>query len=152
MDMTTLFSALAMTCVVTAAFTWFLHTHHRDVVGTFAIACSNSCFALGFGMIALRAHLSGFLSFIVANGLISVGVESRKCAVAWAVRHHSVSLPRSSNRTCRFPASGFPTGFFLTHTTAHLFAGLARKFRVRQRCYPMKTDDTPALATCAGAS
>ena len=53
-------------------------------------------------------------------------VESRKGAVAWAIRHHSVSLPRSSNRTCRFPASGFPTGFFLMHTTVHLFAGLAR--------------------------
>ncbi len=31
--------------------------------------------------------------------------------MAWAVRHHSVSPPRSSNRTCRFPASGSPTGF-----------------------------------------
>ena len=38
-------------------------------------------------------------------------VESRKGAVAWAIRHRSVSPPRSSNRTCRFPASGFPTGF-----------------------------------------
>ncbi len=31
--------------------------------------------------------------------------------MAWAVRHHSVSPPRSSNRTCGFPASGSPTGF-----------------------------------------
>ncbi len=30
--------------------------------------------------------------------------------------HHSVSLPRSSNRTCGFPASGFPTGFIARHT------------------------------------
>ena len=30
--------------------------------------------------------------------------------------HHSVSLPRSSNRTCEFPASGFPTGFIPRHT------------------------------------
>jgi len=39
-------------------------------------------------------------------------VESRKGAVAlrrWA--NGSVSLPRSSNRTCGFPASGFPTDF-----------------------------------------
>src|SRR3954464_14185778 len=38
-------------------------------------------------------------------------VESRTGAVAWAIRHHPVSRPRSSNRTCGFPASGFPTGF-----------------------------------------
>ena len=30
--------------------------------------------------------------------------------------HHSVSSPRSSNRTCGFPASGFPTGFTSRHT------------------------------------
>ena len=45
-------------------------------------------------------------------------VESRKSAVAWAMRQRSVSLPRSSNRTCRFPASGFPTGFIVRHTAA----------------------------------
>src|SRR6202008_3168535 len=38
-------------------------------------------------------------------------VESRKGAGAWAIRQRSVSLPRSSNRTCGFPASGFPTDF-----------------------------------------
>ena len=31
--------------------------------------------------------------------------------MAWAMRQRSVSRPRSSNRTCGFPASGFPTGF-----------------------------------------
>ncbi len=36
--------------------------------------------------------------------------------MAWAVRHHSVSPPRSSNRTCGFPASGSPTGFTARHT------------------------------------
>ncbi len=72
MDMTTLFFALAMICIVTTAFTWFLHFNSR-VVGTFAVACSNSCFTVGFGLIALRAHMSGFLSFIVANSLISIG-------------------------------------------------------------------------------
>src|SRR3954452_14544904 len=43
-------------------------------------------------------------------------VESRTGAVAWAIRHHPVSRPRSSNRTCGFPASGFPTGFIARHT------------------------------------
>src|SRR6266567_728364 len=37
-------------------------------------------------------------------------------AVAWAIRHRSVSHPRSSNRTCRSPASGSPTGFTVRHT------------------------------------
>src|SRR3989442_8979989 len=43
-------------------------------------------------------------------------VESRTGAVAWAIWQHSVSCPRSSNRTCRFPASGFPTSFIVRHT------------------------------------
>ena len=34
-----------------------------------------------------------------------------------AMRHRPVSHPRSSNRTCRFPASGFPTGFIVGHTS-----------------------------------
>jgi hypothetical protein len=37
-------------------------------------------------------------------------------AVAWAMRHRSVSHPRSSNRTCRSPASGSLTGFTVWHT------------------------------------
>ena len=36
--------------------------------------------------------------------------------MAWATRHRSVSPPRSSNRTCGFPASGSPTGFTARHT------------------------------------
>jgi hypothetical protein len=43
-------------------------------------------------------------------------VESRMGAVAWAMRQRSVSHPRSSNRTCGFPASGSPTGFTVRHT------------------------------------
>jgi hypothetical protein len=43
-------------------------------------------------------------------------VESRMGAVAWAMRQRSVSDPRSSNRTCGFPASGSPTGFTVGHT------------------------------------
>ena len=37
-------------------------------------------------------------------------------AVAWAMRQRPVSHPRSSNRTCRSPASGSPTGFTVRHT------------------------------------
>src|SRR5476649_1385742 len=40
--------------------------------------------------------------------MIVTSVESRRGAVA---NVRSVSPPRSSNRTCGFPASGFPTGF-----------------------------------------
>ena len=36
--------------------------------------------------------------------------------MAWAMRQRSVSLPRSSNRTGGFPASGFPIGFTIEHT------------------------------------
>ena len=46
-------------------------------------------------------------------------VESRMGAVAWASGHRPVSHPRSSNRTCRFPASGFPAGFTARHATGH---------------------------------
>jgi hypothetical protein len=52
-----------------------------------------------------------------SNGVMnSRRVESRTGAVAWAMWQHSVSCPRSSNRTCRFPASGFPTSFIVRHT------------------------------------
>src|ERR1700730_779980 len=46
----------------------------------------------------------------------SRSVESRMGAVAWAMRQRSLSHPRSSNRTCGFPASGSPTGFIVRHT------------------------------------
>jgi hypothetical protein len=42
---------------------------------------------------------------------MSQKVESRVSAVAGAMWHRVVSHPRSSNRTCRSPASGSPTGF-----------------------------------------
>ncbi len=73
MNMVTLLSSLTMVCVVTSAFTWFLHAYNKGVPGTFTIAVSNTSFALGFGMITFRSNLSDFLSFIVANGLIAVG-------------------------------------------------------------------------------
>ena len=43
-------------------------------------------------------------------------------AVTWAIRQRPVSHPRSSNRTCRFPASGFPTGFTARFTESKLTA------------------------------
>ncbi len=51
-------------------------------------------------------------------------VESRMGAVAWAMRQRSVSHPRSSNRTCGFPASGSPTGFVVRHTEQLLTASV----------------------------
>ena len=59
-------------------------------------------------------HGSRFLS--AHAGRKRAHVESRTGAVAWAMRQRSVSRPRSSNRTCGFPASGFPTGFTARHT------------------------------------
>jgi hypothetical protein len=50
-----------------------------------------------------------------AGGRRGNGVESRMCAGADAERR-PVSHPRSSNRTCRSPASGFPTDFTRKHT------------------------------------
>ena len=46
--------------------------------------------------------------------------------MAWAMRQRSVSRPRSSNRTCGFPASGFPTGFTARHTAAAEFGACCR--------------------------
>src|SRR5262249_59812719 len=54
------------------------------------------------------------------HSLTAAWVESRMGAVAWAMRQHAVSHPRSSNRTCRSPASGSPTGFTVRHTTGQL--------------------------------
>jgi hypothetical protein len=45
------------------------------------------------------------------HSLTSQMVKSRMGAVAGARWHRSVSHPRSSNRTCRFPASSSPTDF-----------------------------------------
>jgi len=45
---------------------------------------------------------------VFQHGETGRAVESRRGAVSLA---RPVSPPRSSNRTCGFPASGFPTGF-----------------------------------------
>lgn len=61
-------------------------------------------------------------------------------AVAWAIGQRPVSHPRSSNRTCRFPAFGFPIGFTTRHTASTV--------------EPMSGDDTsrPAFETYRGLS
>src|SRR5450631_2317013 len=59
-----------------------------------------------------------FVNSHASSGL----VESRMGAVAWAIRQRSVSHRRSSNRTSRFPASGFPTGFTARYTESKLTA------------------------------
>ena len=55
-----------------------------------------------------------------------VVVESRRGAVAEAMRHRSVFSPRSSNRTCGFTASGSPTGFTSRHTVDCQFGLVSR--------------------------
>ena len=49
-------------------------------------------------------------------------VESRTGAVAWAIRRHPVSRPRSSNAACGFPALRSPTGFTAMPTTRPVIA------------------------------
>src|SRR5713101_1342469 len=51
-----------------------------------------------------------------SSAKINGTVESRMGAVAWAMWQRAVSHPRSSNRTCRSPASGSPTGFIARRT------------------------------------
>jgi hypothetical protein len=50
--------------------------------------------------------------------------------VAWAMRQRSVSTPRSSNRTRRFPATGFPTGFIVGHTSPKMHASKAQHAKI----------------------
>ena len=52
--------------------------------------------------------------------------------MAWAMWHHSVFSPRSSNRTCRFPASGSPTSFTARHTADCHFRLVSRDDTVAQ--------------------
>ncbi len=51
------------------------------------------------------------------------------------LRHHPVSPPRSSNRTCGFPASGSPTGFIARHTAEHPTFALTHSFLRRLRIF-----------------
>jgi hypothetical protein len=56
---------------------------------------------------------------------VAVSAGFRNVAVPQSV-HDSVSRPRSSNRTCGFPASGFPTGFTSQHTAGAEFGVCCR--------------------------
>lgn len=46
----------------------------------------------------------------------------------WGRLHCAVSHPRSSNRTCRFPASGSPSGFTAKHAPGPLAAAVEGRF------------------------
>src|SRR4029077_2718552 len=56
------------------------------------------------------------------------------------------SLRWTHNRTCRFPASGFPAGFTARHATGPLGAGVGgTERRVLDECHQMDTGDCPPL-------
>src|SRR5258708_5527447 len=74
-------------------------------------------------------------------------VESRMGAVAWAIRQRSVSHPRSSNRTCRSPASGSPTGFTARYTESKL---TARGFGTVSNSPSPSTQQSPAAPVIDG--
>ena len=77
-------------------------------------------------------------------------LESRMGAVAWAIRQRPVSHPRSSNRTCRSPASGSPTGFTARHTAVQSMAGVrGAAGRVLHRPPHRRTVGSRALPLCA---
>ena len=77
-------------------------------------------------------------------------VESRRGAVAWAFWRHPVSPPRSSNRTCGFPASGFPTGFIARHTAGQFMASvLGAGVRVLHKPRHRRTFGCHAQPLCA---
>src|SRR5215203_690346 len=59
------------------------------------------------------------------------------------VWQRSVSRPRSSNRTCGFPASGFPTGFTSRHTAARCVRCVLLKQRAMASA-PNNTDRRPS--------
>src|SRR5215210_1905133 len=89
----------------------------------------------------------GYFLFEVPSNLLLV--ESRRGAVLepWC---EPVSSPRSSNRTCGFPASGFPTGFIVRPTATTVCArveGIARP--IPRRHAHGRTASCHALALCA---
>src|SRR4051795_11728180 len=74
----------------------------------------------------INRQLSGWNLPPLVIRAVGAHVESRTGAVAWAMRQRSVSRPRSSNRTCGLPASGFPTGFSPRHTAGTEFGVCCR--------------------------
>ena len=94
------------------------------------------------------AHQPSNAAYPLRNPLAEV--ESRRGAVAGAMRHRPVSPPRSSNRTCRTTASGFPTGFIVGHTAGDQdVRGVDAAHRVRQRHVQKGTPACRVLAPCA---
>lgn len=73
LDISTLFFVLGGASVLASAFAWFLFINNRAINGVLAVALSNSFFAFGFGAIALRAVLPGWLSFVAGNVAIFCG-------------------------------------------------------------------------------
>ena len=71
-------------------------------------------------------QLSGWILPPLVLRAVRAHVESRRGAVAEAMRHRSVFSPRSSNRTCGFTASGSPTGFTSRHTVDCQFGLVSR--------------------------
>jgi hypothetical protein len=65
---------------------------------------------------------------ILRTAVKDAKVESRMGAVAWAMRQRSVSHPRSSNRTCRFPASGLYGAFFVKGASRHFCRAFVTPF------------------------
>ena len=74
----------------------------------------------------INRQLSGWYLPPLVIRAFGAHVESRRGAVAEAMRHRSVFSPRSSNRTCGFTASGSPTGFTSRHTVDCQFGLVSR--------------------------
>ncbi len=72
--------------------------------------------------------------------------------MAWAVRQHPVSSPRSSNRTCGFPASGFPTGFIARHTVDGQFRLVSGDDTVARTHLRLATELVPMLQNLNGVA
>ena len=72
--------------------------------------------------------------------------------MAWAYWQHPVSPPRSSNRTCGFPASGFPTSFIARHTVDGQFKLVSRDDTVAHTHLRLATELVPMLPNLNGVS
>jgi hypothetical protein len=90
-------------------------------------------------------------------------VESKRGAVAWAIRQRSVSSLRSSNRTGRFPASGSRTrlhAFALRatpsvvseHSLEFIGCPISRSFPTYCVCPELRSFPPPALPGFSGTA
>ncbi|WP_173985535.1 hypothetical protein, partial [Magnetospirillum sp. SS-4] len=73
LDISTMFFVLGAISVLASAFAWFLFINNRAINGVLAVALSNSFFAFGFGAIAYRLYLPGWMSFFAGNAAIFCG-------------------------------------------------------------------------------